>query len=45
MNGADRTAASLSDFLQLAPLPTAREAALKIRQELDELLSTQIGKY
>ena len=45
MNGADRTAASLSDFLQLAPLPTARDAALKIRQELDELLSTQIGKY
>jgi predicted nucleotidyltransferase len=45
MNGADRTAASLSNFLQLAPLPTARDAALKIRQELDELLSTQIGKY
>src|SRR6266436_8817694 len=45
MNGADRTAASLSDFLQLAPLPTARDAALKSRQELDELLSTQIGKY
>jgi predicted nucleotidyltransferase len=45
MNGADRTAAGLSNFLQLAPLPTARDAALKIRQELDELLSTQIGKY
>jgi predicted nucleotidyltransferase len=45
MTGAERTIASVSELLQLAPLPTARDAASKTREELDELLSAGIGKY
>ena len=45
MNGAERTVASVSRLLQLPPLPSARDAALKTRGELDELLSAQIPKY
>jgi hypothetical protein len=45
MTGAERTIASVSELLHLAPLPTARDAAAKTREELDELLSAGIGKY
>jgi predicted nucleotidyltransferase len=45
MTGAERTIASVSELLQLAPLPTARDAASKTREELDELLSAGIRKY
>lgn len=35
----------VSGFLELEPLPTARAAAEKTRQELDDLLSDKIPKY
>jgi len=45
MSGGEGIGATVSDFLQLAPLPAAREAASKTREELDELLSVAIPKY
>ena len=38
------TAAS-PGLLDLAPLKAAREASLKSREDLDEILSAKIGKY
>jgi len=45
MNGSERSASITSELLELAPLPTAREAASQVRKELDEILSTEIPKY
>ena len=32
-------------FLDFSPLPEARAASLKTREELDSLLSEEVGKY
>jgi predicted nucleotidyltransferase len=45
MNSSESSAAAVSEFLELPPLPTARAAAAEIREELDRLLSGEIPKY
>jgi predicted nucleotidyltransferase len=45
MSGSEHSVSKDSGLLELAPLPTVREAALKVREELDELLSGKIPKY
>src|SRR6266404_3665485 len=45
MSGSEPSASSFSDLLELTPLPTVREAALRVREELDAILSSKIPKY
>jgi hypothetical protein len=45
MNSSESSGSTVSEFLETAPLPTARAAATGIRDELDVLLSTSITKY
>ena len=45
MTAGEGTGATVSNFLQLTPLPASRDAASKTREELDELLSAAIPKY
>jgi predicted nucleotidyltransferase len=45
MRGSERSSSTISGLLELAPLPTAREAASRVRKELDEILSAEIPKY
>jgi predicted nucleotidyltransferase len=44
MNSSKSLGSTVSEFLQMAPLPTARAAAMRIREELDVLLSATIPK-
>jgi predicted nucleotidyltransferase len=39
------TSTTLSPYLELPPLPAARDAAAKTRDDLDRLLTSKIGKY
>ena len=39
------TSTSVSSYLELPPLPAAREAAAKTRDHVDQLLTSRIGKY
>jgi predicted nucleotidyltransferase len=45
MSDSDPSASGFSGLLELAPLPTVREAASRVREELDEILSSRIPKY
>src|SRR5271156_855479 len=45
MSASEPTAPNFPGLLEFAPLPTVREAALKVREELDEILSSKIPKY
>ncbi len=45
MSRSETSASIVSEFLQLAPLPSARAAAARIREELDLLLYADIPKY
>ena len=45
MNSSESLGSTVSEFLEMAPLPTARAAAMRIREELDVLLSVAIPKY
>jgi predicted nucleotidyltransferase len=45
MRGSERTATTASELLEIPPLPTARDAASRVRKELDEILSAEIPKY
>jgi predicted nucleotidyltransferase len=45
MSGSEHSASNGPRLMELAPLPTVREAALRVREELDELLSSKIPKY
>jgi len=45
MSAYERAASVVSEFLEIAPLPTVREAASAVRERLDSLLSTEIPKY
>lgn len=45
MNGSETSAPPASKLLEIAPLPSARAAATKTRQEIDALLSAAIPKY
>ena len=45
MTGLEPSASNSSQLLELAPLPSVRKAALRVRDELDEILSSKIPKY
>ena len=45
MAGLEPSASNSSQLLELAPLPSVRKAALRVRDELDEILSAKIPKY
>jgi predicted nucleotidyltransferase len=45
MNSSESSGSIVSGFLEMAPLPTARAAAMGIREELDALLTANIPKY
>lgn len=45
MSRSETSASIVSEFLQVAPLPSARAAAARIREELDLLLYADIPKY
>jgi hypothetical protein len=45
MTGGEGTGATVANFLQLSPLPAARDAAAETRKELDALLSEGIPNY
>jgi hypothetical protein len=45
MRGSERATSNISELLELAPLPAAREASLGVREQLDKILSVEIPKY
>lgn len=45
MNSSESLSSTVSEFLEMPPLPAARTAAFAIREELDVVLSTSIPKY
>jgi len=45
MNSSESSGTIISGLFEMAPLPTARAAAMGIREELDVLLSAAIPKY
>jgi predicted nucleotidyltransferase len=45
MNGSESSPSIVSEFLELPPLPTARSEATRVREKLDNLLSTEIPNY
>lgn len=45
MNDSENAISIASEFLEIPPLPEARKAAAKMRDELDRLLSAKISKY
>jgi predicted nucleotidyltransferase len=45
MNGSESLKSAISELLEIPPLPAARASALKIREELDSVLSASVPKY
>jgi predicted nucleotidyltransferase len=45
MSSSEYSASSFSELLELAPLPAVRGAASRVRDELDEILSSKVPKY